>query len=484
MNYVKEFHINGVDTRQISCIELHGKPNAATEGCVGVLGIDLDSPLHDVYKCVAVNGSIFTWELLSSGLSIMSATISGGGAESVQFPYEKVLKPDTYVIKNGDLIIDGEGYLYQIVALNTTYCETKYTGTRVVAYGMSAYDLAVRNGFGGSLEDWFASLKGDPGITPHIGENGNWWFGKVDTMESAAGNTPWTLVEKYTTAGAYTWTCPKDGEYVAVIVGGGGSGAFVGKTCEEQDWSAHFTAYGGGAGKINFYRGQCEKGTQIPLVVGSGSVGGTFDYLTTVNGYDGGTSSFNGVTAGGGTGGKYNTDMSASFDNEVSPSEEGWGGAALFVDENNVPVTSNCSGGGVYASGGHSVSYINKGTERLPTAFGKTVSQGCGIGSSRTGGSVTPTDCGAGSGAVAALFFDYENTSNLSVTVGAGADGGVFIYKVRSRDSGDNNGDNNGNDGDDEDDGDDGESTIPENILSSEDGYLLTDMNGVFLMPA
>lgn len=222
MHYVKEFDINGVGTRQVACIELHGKPNAATEGCVGVLGIDMDSPLHDVYKCVAVNGSVYTWELLSSGLSIMSATISGGGTESVQFPYENLLKPDTYVVKIGDLIIDSEGFLYQIAALNNTYCSAKYTGTQVVAYGKSAYVLAVQNGFKGSEEEWLASLKGDPGITPHIGENGNWWVGDVDTMESAAGNTPWTLVAKYTEAGSYTWTCPKDGEYVALIVGDSG----------------------------------------------------------------------------------------------------------------------------------------------------------------------------------------------------------------------------------------------------------------------
>jgi hypothetical protein len=159
MHYVKQFKINGVDTKQVACIELHGRPNAATEGAVGVLGIDMDSPLHDVYKCVAVNGSIYTWELLSSGLSIMSATISGGGTESVQFPYVNLLTPNMYVIKIGDLILDSEGYLYQIHALNTTYCEAKYCGTRVVAYGKSAYDLAVKNGFEGDEKEWLRSLQ-------------------------------------------------------------------------------------------------------------------------------------------------------------------------------------------------------------------------------------------------------------------------------------------------------------------------------------
>ena len=158
MHYVKEFNINGVATKQVACIELHGKPNAATEGYVGVLGIDMDSPIHDVYKCVAVNGSRYEWELLSSGLSIMSATISGGGNAKVNFNYTDLLTPTLYVVKIGDLILDAEGYLYQVVELNSTYCVTNYCGTRVVAWGMSAYDLALKNGFAGSEKDFVESL--------------------------------------------------------------------------------------------------------------------------------------------------------------------------------------------------------------------------------------------------------------------------------------------------------------------------------------
>lgn len=130
MHYVKHFDINGVDTKQVACIELHGKPNATTEGCVGVLGIDVDSPTHDVYKCVAVNGAIYTWELLSSGMSIISAAISGEGAESVQFPYIHLRTPAMYVVKVGDLVLDKEGYLYQINSINSTYCEATYCNTQ------------------------------------------------------------------------------------------------------------------------------------------------------------------------------------------------------------------------------------------------------------------------------------------------------------------------------------------------------------------
>ena len=48
--------------------------------------------------------------------------------------------------------------------------------------GKSAYDIAVEKGFLGNEEDWLKSLHG---ITPHIGENNNWFFGDVDTGVSA-----------------------------------------------------------------------------------------------------------------------------------------------------------------------------------------------------------------------------------------------------------------------------------------------------------
>lgn len=176
MHYVKYFNINGVDTKQVACIELHGKPNAATEGAVGVLGMDMDSPLHEVYKCVAVNGSIYTWELLSNGLSIISANISGSGLVSAQFPYSNLRIPDRYVIKSGDLIFDSEGYLYQIASLNSTYCVATYSGTQVgthtdynIVYPvgsiyMSVVDVSPASFIGGmweQIKDRFLLSAGD-----------------------------------------------------------------------------------------------------------------------------------------------------------------------------------------------------------------------------------------------------------------------------------------------------------------------------------
>lgn len=44
--------------------------------------------------------------------------------------------------------------------------------------GKSAYEIAKDYGFIGSEEEWLKSLHG---ITPHIGANGNWYFGDIDS---------------------------------------------------------------------------------------------------------------------------------------------------------------------------------------------------------------------------------------------------------------------------------------------------------------
>lgn len=129
MHYTKHFNINGVDTKQVACIELRGKPNAATEGALGVLGIDVTSPTYDVYKCVAVNGSIYTWELLSSGTSIIAATVKGDGVLNKTFAYSDLLYPEGYIVQRGDLILDSGGYLYRVTALGITSCSARYTGS-------------------------------------------------------------------------------------------------------------------------------------------------------------------------------------------------------------------------------------------------------------------------------------------------------------------------------------------------------------------
>ena len=67
MNYVKYFKILGVNTTQIPCIELQGVPNTATEGAVGLLGINVLSEEHELYKCVEVKGNVYTWMPIKNG---------------------------------------------------------------------------------------------------------------------------------------------------------------------------------------------------------------------------------------------------------------------------------------------------------------------------------------------------------------------------------------------------------------------------------
>lgn len=75
MHYVKHFDILGVDTRQIPCIELQGVPTTATEGAVGLLGINMLSAAHEMYVCTGVKGAVYTWTPLQGS--------GGGGADGV-----------------------------------------------------------------------------------------------------------------------------------------------------------------------------------------------------------------------------------------------------------------------------------------------------------------------------------------------------------------------------------------------------------------
>lgn len=141
MNYVKQFDILGVDSRQTSCIELKGAPNAATEGAVGVLGIDITSPTRDVYKCVGVNGGVYTWMPISempevkngeNGLSLLSAVESRSGLSIVTFPFYQLNIPNGYTVKVGDLILDPDGYIYQVTLVEKESCTAEYIVARVL----------------------------------------------------------------------------------------------------------------------------------------------------------------------------------------------------------------------------------------------------------------------------------------------------------------------------------------------------------------
>ncbi len=51
----------------------------------------------------------------------------------------------------------------------------------------AAYTRAQSLGYSGTLEEFIASISGKDGLTPHIGENGNWWIGETDLGVKAEG---------------------------------------------------------------------------------------------------------------------------------------------------------------------------------------------------------------------------------------------------------------------------------------------------------
>lgn len=64
-----------------------------------------------------------------------------------------------------------------------------------LAAGKSAYEIAQDNGFIGTEQEWLKSLQGQ---TPHIGENGNWFVGSLDTGTSALPIKPEEMKKFYT----------------------------------------------------------------------------------------------------------------------------------------------------------------------------------------------------------------------------------------------------------------------------------------------
>lgn len=55
--------------------------------------------------------------------------------------------------------------------------------------GLSAYDLAVQQGYEGSIDEWLSSLRGADGLTPELGcaNDGRW-------MQRIPGNSLWQII--------------------------------------------------------------------------------------------------------------------------------------------------------------------------------------------------------------------------------------------------------------------------------------------------
>jgi len=216
-----------------------------------------------------------------------------------------------------------------------------------------------------------------------------------------------TLVQAYKTAGSHVWTCPASGDYIALIIGGGGGGVSGGSS----------VVYAGGAsGYWRIKRATYAKDAQVTLEVGAGGAAANSSLGNT-----GGSSTFDGESVYGGSGGNRISTSAVPIPRPGgqpsialhklytpfggvtvgSASENGgieWGTPlpACFVDENGFPATHLCAGGA--------------GTE-VPVILvnGNTMAE------SNT--ATAPTDPGAGG----ASGTDYASD---------GAPGAVFIYRA------------------------------------------------------
>jgi len=230
------------------------------------------------------------------------------------------------------------------------------------------------------------------------------------------------LAAEFRTAGTFTWTCPEDGSYVALIIGGGGGGPSTMPTGGNASRMC-----GGGSGYWAAKIADYEAGDQVSGVVGSGgAVDASISSMTTKGG-TGGTSSFGGETAIGGDGGvltRSSVILAGAAGGQPSRGDEkgiygAFGGVtggavggdagqlmygtpipAVFVDARGLPVCLLCAG--------------CAGTEQaFPLPNGNTMAA--------AGSAVAPTDPGAGGSAPA----------NVNSIIGsAGAPGAVFIYKI------------------------------------------------------
>lgn len=150
--FVQKLDINGVKTRQIPCIELHGRPNAATRGAVGVLGIDVDSPAHEMYKCVAVNGAIYTWEEMSDTASlpkIVNVLSNPAGDYSADTSFEEIYKAH----EAGKVVIAlCDGSYYYLAGADSE--RVRFTACVTSADGLSVGEITISTSENGDVVEY------------------------------------------------------------------------------------------------------------------------------------------------------------------------------------------------------------------------------------------------------------------------------------------------------------------------------------------
>jgi len=268
---------------------------------------------------------------------------------------------------------------------------------------------------------------------------------------------PWILLQAYESAGTFTFTVPDlfNGENYDIgifIVGGGGSGGAA-KACSGT--TNNVAAVGGASGKTRALIMRVTPTSDYAAVAGAGgaAVETATSSLSSVNGQNGGTSSFNGETAEGGFGGgaSYSTStitlsgadggQGSTFAQAYSVDfEEAPAMGVLQINENNgnsypsmainpfsLVKTLGAGGGSTGRSSGSS--YIR--TQTVPT-LEDGFSAGAGVSEYTNSNSVVgngATSPGSGGGGAC---LSYNDTYAGTATSGIGAAGAVYIYARRA----------------------------------------------------
>jgi hypothetical protein len=116
-----------------------------------------------------------TWQNIGAALSDINFT--GTEFDAIRFVWEKQGQQVDFAGFYVDLVKLEEGLEQPPTGIDGEDGED----------GLSAYEIAVENGFTGTEQEWLDSLVGEDGTTPHIDANGNWWIGETDTGIPATG---------------------------------------------------------------------------------------------------------------------------------------------------------------------------------------------------------------------------------------------------------------------------------------------------------
>lgn len=146
----------------VSTISGKGAPTSATQGKVNQLY--RDESTDKLYICTGDDGG-YTWAAVSGGSVDVDATLTKAGyaadAKAAGDAIEKKL--DTTALPT---------------AINDALAQAKASG---------AFD-GEKGEPGADGKDGKPGIDGKDGITPHVGENGNWYIGDTDTGVRAQGN--------------------------------------------------------------------------------------------------------------------------------------------------------------------------------------------------------------------------------------------------------------------------------------------------------